>query len=216
MLFRSVLPKLGDAPDKLTPAGKQYKNATVNLSGGHRPFAEEGFADRYLTNVAAGIGPITGQTLKEKATTNAGDKYHVDAGLGVDDFALNAGVKRIAADPSARSFDAHYEFTPFKGNLQVPLLTIHDTGDFFVPIALEQQYRATVDAAGKSNMLVQRAVRRFKHCDFTAAERVRAWNDLVAWVTNGARPEGEDLRGSLVDVGRNWTEPFLPDDPGHP
>ena len=48
------------------------------------------------------------------------------------------------------------------------------------------------------------------------AERVPAWSDLVAWVTIGARPEGEDLRGSLLDVGRKWTEPFLPNDPGHP
>lgn len=65
-------------------------------------------------------------------------------------------------------------------------------------------------------MLVQRAVRRFTHCDFTAAERMHVWNDLVTWVTTGARPEGEDLRGSLADVGRKWTEPLLPDDPGHP
>ena len=216
LLQRQVLPALGEAPERLTPAGKQYKNATINLTGGHRPYAEEGFADRYLSNVAAGIGPIVGQTFKEKAATNADEKYHVDAGMGIDDAALNAGVKRIAPDPSARSFDAHYEFTRFRGDLKVPLLTIHDTGDFFVPIALEQEYRATVDAAGASSMLVQRAVRRFKHCDFTGAERVRAWNDLVAWVTTGARPEGEDLRGSLLDVGKKWTEPLSPDDPGHP
>jgi pimeloyl-ACP methyl ester carboxylesterase len=215
-LQQQVLPALGGSPDALTTSGRRYKSATINLTGGHRPYAEEGFADRYLANLSAGIGPIVGQTFKEKAATNADDRYHVDPGLGVDDAALNAGVGRIAADPSARSFDAHYEFTRFKGTLKVPLLTLHDTGDFFVPIALEQQYRATVDAAGASAMLVQRAVRRFKHCDFTATERVRAWNDLVAWVTTGVRPEGEDLRGSLQDVGRRWTEPLLPDDPGHP
>jgi hypothetical protein len=54
------------------------------------------------------------------------------------------------------------------------------------------------------------------HCDFTPAERTRAWNDLVLWVTKGVRPEGEDFLGSMLDIGRKWTEPLRADDPGHP
>ena len=134
----------------------------------------------------------------------------------MDDAILNAGVKRIAADPSARNFETHYEFTRFKGNLKVPLLTIHGTGDHQVPIRAEQQYRQAADANGANQMLVQRAVRRFVHCDYSPAERNRAFSDLVTWVTTGTKPEGEDLSGSLLDVGKQWTEPLRPDDPGHP
>ena len=97
----------------------------------------------------------------------------------------------------------------------MPLLTIHGTGDAFVPIENEQVYRRLVDAQGKGDLLVQRAVRRFVHCDFSIQERTRAWNDLVAWVKDGMKPEGEDLMGSLENAGIKWTEPLRPDDPGH-
>jgi dienelactone hydrolase len=215
-LTQQVVPTLGTAADKLTEAGKRFRSSVIHLSGGHRPFAEEGFAAYYLSNMPTGIGFLFGQTFKEKAVSNADFAYTIDPGFGVNPADLNKGVKRIKADPNARSFEQHYEFTRFKGNLRVPLLTIHNTGDTFVPISLEQQYRKTVDKAGASRLLVQRAVRRIMHCDFTPAERTRAWNDLVLWVTKGVRPEGEDFLGSMLDIGRKWTEPLRADDPGHP
>ncbi len=214
-LLSKIYATLGDAPDKLTDKGKQFRSAVIHLTGGHRPFALEGFGERYKSDFEGGVGVLLDPSFKGRAATNVDVKYHVDDGLGVSDEQLNSGIKRVAADPNARSFDSHYEFTRFKGNLKVPLLTIHDVGDFFVPILLEQQYRATVNAAGTSDLFVQRAVRRYKHCDFSPAERIRAWNDLVAWVTSGKKPEGEDLSGSLADVGRKFTEPLANDDPGH-
>jgi hypothetical protein len=58
------------------------------------------------------------------------------------------------------------------------------------------------------------AVRRFPHCDFTQNERDRAFNDLVKWVRTGRKPQGDNLSGALTDVGRAWTDPLRPDDPG--
>jgi hypothetical protein len=43
-----------------------------------------------------------------------------------------------------------------------------------------------------------------------------AFTDLLTWVTTGTKPEGDNLRGSLLDVGKRWTEPLRQDDPGHP
>lgn len=214
MLTQKLYLALGESADKLTDKGKQFRSAVIHLTGGHRPFAEEGFANRYKANFEGGFGVLLDPSFKGRAATNVDVQYHVDPGL--DDAALNAGVKRVAADPNARNAEQHYEYTRFKGSLKAPLLTIHDTGDLFVPISLEQQYRATVDAAGASAMLAQRAIRRYQHCDFSPAERTRAWNDLVAWVAEGKRPDGNDLRGSLLEVGKMFTQPLRLDDPGRP
>ena len=216
LLANKIYPALGLSAGTLTDKGRQFRSGVINLSGGHRPFAAEGFATYYQTTFEAGISVVVDSSFKGKAINTTELKYHLDAGLGIDDTTLNAGVKRLSADPSARNFEKHYEFSGFKGTLKTPLLTIHDTGDMFAPIGLEQQYRATVEAAGAGSMLVQRAIRRIEHCDFSPAERGRAWTDLVAWVTSGTRPQGDDLSGSLLDVGRQWTSPLRPDDPGHP
>ncbi len=194
----------------LTPKGKAFRNALIYVGGGHRPFAEEGFGGAYALTVLAprAIYGLLPGLLAVGTTTDM--QYQIDAGFGVDATALNAGVPRIPADPVMR---AKYAFT---GHIKVPLLTIHDTGDLFVPISNERVLRRLMNAAGNGNHLVQRAVRRFLHCDFSIQERNRAFNDLIAWVNTGIKPEGEDLLGPLDDVGKKWTEPLRPDDPGHP
>jgi hypothetical protein len=100
------------------------------------------------------------------------------------------------------------------GRIGVPLMSNHNTGDTFVPISLEQQYRRAADASGAGGMLVQRAIRREGHCNFTVDERIVAFNDLVRWVESGERPRGDDLLGPLADVGREWTMPLEETDPG--
>ena len=47
-----------------------------------------------------------------------------------------------------------------------------------------------------------------------AAERTRAFDDLVAWMEEGVVPEGDDvLAPDLSTIGLRWTTPLLPDDP---
>jgi fermentation-respiration switch protein FrsA (DUF1100 family) len=121
---------------------------------------------------------------------------------------LNASVRRIPANARER---ARFTFT---GKLGAPMLTIQDTGDLFVPLLNAREYGRLAASAGAEHLLVQRAIRRFLHCDFTQSERDRAFNDLVEWVKSGRKPRGDDLSGSLADVGREWTSPLRPDDPG--
>jgi hypothetical protein len=40
---------------------------------------------------------------------------------------------------------------------------------------------------------VQRVIRAPSHCGFYAETRERAFDDLVAWIERGVRPEGEDV-----------------------
>ncbi len=104
----------------------------------------------------------------------------------LDDAALNAGVERIASTPDADNTLKHW-YQP-DGKLSLPVLTLHTTRDPLVPLFHEPVYAAIVDAAGKSDLLVQRVIDRFGHCTFTLAEQIDAFQDLVNWVENGVKP----------------------------
>jgi hypothetical protein len=193
----------------LTDKGKAFRDSTMYLGGGPRPFAQEGFAVSYDLVLLASRAIYAIYPGLLAVGTNSQTQYEIDPDMGYTAAEINTSVRRIMADPVER---AKYTFT---GNLRIPLLTIHDTGDNFVPIYNEQVYRRLADAAGNGDRLVQRAVRRFLHCDFSPIERNRAFSDLVRWVNEGVKPQGEDLLGTLVNAGIEFTDPLRTDDPGH-
>jgi hypothetical protein len=79
------------------------------------------------------------------------------------------------------------------GDISVPVLTLHNLGDLFVPVLNEVEYVARATAHGKRDLLVQRAIRGVLHCDFSAAEFSTAFLDLVAWLEFGVKPAGDDF-----------------------
>jgi pimeloyl-ACP methyl ester carboxylesterase len=102
-----------------------------------------------------------------------------------DDTALNAGVARHSADAEARSNLESLETT---GQLSVPLVTLHTTGDPIVPFLHEALYADKAAAAGASGFLEQRAVTRYGHCAFQQDELLGAFGSLVGRVTGSALP----------------------------
>jgi len=209
------LPALGPASQP-TQAGVQFEALVESLTGGPRPWRHQGFLDRRSANfeVAATEDPQH-LSLAARAATNLGVKYTVDPSAGIDIARLNALIPRLPADPATRNAAAHPDFAPRTGKLKAPLLTLHTTGDHFVPISLEQDYRRIVDAAGAGDLLVQRAIRRPDHCQFSSAELERGFSDLVNWVEHGVKPEGDDLSNpDLTNAGLRFTNPLLPGDPG--
>ncbi len=213
VLLTQVPQALG-TPGKLTTKGTAFESVIRNLTGGPRPFFAEGFAAQYVVNFGLLLLDPDRQSLPGRAGTNDGVTYHVDSGLGVDDAALNAAVRRFEPDPSARNADAHPDAVPTSGNITKPLLTLHGTGDLFVPITQEISYRQKVEAAGEGNLLVQRAIRSGGHCSFSDTEMTTGFNDLVNWVTTGQKPAGDNISGDLSDIGRQFTNPLRPGDPG--
>jgi pimeloyl-ACP methyl ester carboxylesterase len=208
-----IAPQLGstDAP---TAAGRAFANVIMNLTGGERPFFREGYEGSYGFNFAVLVNAVGNAGPSNAAAQNVDAQYEIDAGFGVTSAQLNRDVSRIAANTMYRDAERWPEFADLTGRIESPHLTIHGTGDLFVPISLEQKYGEIVDAAGRGDLLVQRAVRRPGHCAFSPEERVRAFDDLVAWVETGTRPAGEDLSGDLTDVGRAFTQPLEEGDPG--
>ena len=109
--------------------------------------------------------------------------YH-QAGLSLtkDLLALNSAA-RISAKPSAVAYLARY--IAFNGDISVPVLTMHTTGDGLVVPENEQAYRSVVDRAGNGRLLRQIFVARAGHCTFTPAETVTALNVLLKRLATG-------------------------------
>lgn len=99
---------------------------------------------------------------------------------------LNAAVARFTATPDAANFyDRYYEPS---GDLQIPLLTLHNTRDMIVPIDHEDVFDDIVNSAGSGDFLVRKEVDAFGHCVFTDDQQRIAFEELENWVENGQKP----------------------------
>ncbi|SDK00616.1 hypothetical protein SAMN05421874_104359 [Nonomuraea maritima] len=176
--------------------GTQFRDVVVNLSGGPRPGGEAAFA--YWKDFLFGLaGPDGGGTLAQepsRVATNVGTDYSPDSPVNVD-----ASVRRVRpAAQAARRSHALTQVPAVTGRIDVPVLTLHDLGDNFVPFSMEQHYRADVSRHGRDKLLVQRAIRAAGHCEFSDAEVGAAWDDLVRWQRGGPRPAGDDVRDAAT------------------
>ncbi len=204
--------RLGPA-DSPTIEGRQFESIMSEFTGGDRPFRHEGFAQARAWNFLIIHDALQFPEESLASASNRSTVYGIEDGLGLTAAELNAGVPRVAPADTADANQRRY-FAPVTGEIERPYLLISNTGDFLVPISQAQIYGRAVEAAGRGDLLVQRAVRRPGHCNFTSSERVAAFEALVAWVEEGARPVGEDLSADLADVGVAFTDPLMPDDPG--
>ena len=109
--------------------------------------------------------------------------YHA-AGLSLRaDLATLNHAARISADPGAVRYLARY--ISFNGQLSMPVLTMHTTGDGLVIPENEQAYASVVRQAGDSRLLRQIFVSRAGHCAFTPAETITAAQTLLHRLTTG-------------------------------
>jgi pimeloyl-ACP methyl ester carboxylesterase len=209
------LPAVGFAQTP-TDKGRALLSVGKHLMGGEFPFWREGFMTRFTQ--AANLLVLGDPSRRDSPASRALDtrdvQYRIDPGLGYTADELNQNVRRFErlAGPPASAQDRVFE--DLTGRINVPVISLHTTGDAFVPFTLEQQYRRLTLAAGTSDLLVQRAIRRPAHCQFEGAELTRAFDDLVAWIERGVKPEGDDvLATDLSTLGLRWTTPLLPEDP---
>ena len=203
-------------PPEYTEKGRQLASIQVQMSGGPRPFAAEGLAPRFLANMATSPAALVGSTTPtNRAIDTVHLKYSIEDGLGLSADALSSRVRRKTGDAEMRGANTPYEeVAQFDGKIERPLVTMHGTGDLFVPIFLEQTLKRTVAAAGAERLLVQRVYRIGAHCQFSQPEMIKAFDDLVKWVRQGTKPEGDEVFGDLGNAGLKFTEPLRPGDPG--
>jgi len=193
----------GGWPVALNAAGQNLKNLTENLSGGERPNFDEAW---YYWNIIPvesgsgnfmferGIGDGTSPRAPGFAIDNSDTVYQFDSdpALSDEEILLNADVVRVSSGPR-RGHQGLAQMPVVNGDINVPVLTLHNLGDLFVPVLNEVEYAKRVAANGKSDLLVQRAIRGVEHCDFTAEELATAFIDLVSWVEYGVKPAGDNF-----------------------
>ncbi|MFE9644931.1 DUF6351 family protein [Streptomyces sp. NPDC006365] len=103
-----------------------------------------------------------------------------------DDKALNAGVARFSADPTARR-DLSYD-SDLTGRIALPVLTLHAIDDPQVFAEHEAAYRATVQAADRGENLVQTFTRESEHSTLSKAEYANSLAALDTWARTGRKP----------------------------
>lgn len=191
----SAVPRIRAALAAGSPAGQQWRDAVVLASGGPRPGTDEAFGFWRDALLELGVPEPAGSPVQgvaadpEVVATNLGTDVQPSAPVD-----LNADVQRVPpADPGARDSTALTAVAPVAGRPDVPVLSLHSLGDLYAPFSMEQVYATEVAASGRTANLVQRAIRNAGHCEFSAAEAGAAWDDLVTWVEDGTRPDGDDV-----------------------
>ncbi|GAB7037592.1 MULTISPECIES: alpha/beta hydrolase family protein [Catenuloplanes] len=184
-------------PAPLTPAGRAWSDVVERRTGGDRPgFAEslafwnsvpslEPFADLpFLFGLYPGL---SGRA--ENVAGNRHTVYRVTDGprLTPAEWRLNRDVLRVSPtvppDPGLGSIPR------VDGRPRVPVLSLHNTGDLFVPFSMEQIYARRAH----SPLFVSRAIRAPGHCDFTQAELSAGFDDLTRWIATGRRAAGDAI-----------------------
>jgi pimeloyl-ACP methyl ester carboxylesterase len=218
-LLEGIVRALG-MPGSYTARGRQFDSVVKYLMGADRagndlPLRLQGLQARYLLNIMHRPRNVENEpNLGLRAASTGHVKYRIDPGLGLTEDELNARVRRIHPVKDARSPAVNPVYAEPTGRLTVPLLTLHETGDAWVPLSLEQSYKRRTIAAGTDHLLVQRVVRAPSHCGVDGDTRRQAFDDLVAWIERGVRPDGEDVLASdLSRVGLKWTPYLHPEDP---
>jgi len=204
LVYTKWLDLMGE-PDNYTERGKRFDSVVKHLSGGDLPLRLEGLALRYLRDLhPRDPGPFYAREFARHADTRH-IVYDIDPGLGVDAATLNREIPRVAPAPGARSYEVNPVFAELTGKIRVPVMSLHETADFRVPFRLEEDYRRRTEAAGTSQLLVQRAVRQTGHCGIENAVRELAFDDLVTWIEIGTMPAGDDVLGDVSQLGLRWT-----------
>lgn len=124
---------------------------------------------------------------------NSGNKAQVEAlyaaaGISLeDDLAALSAAPRISADYTAMKY-MERNATP-RGNITVPVLTLHESGDTAPVVAQASAYADAVAASGASDLLRQTFVDRPGHCGYSAAEQLAPLDALVERLDTGSWPD---------------------------
>jgi len=122
--------------------------------------------------------------LKKSINNDEVQALYAAAGLDLTaDLATLKKAPRIAADSGAENY--LIQNIIYNGQLPIPVLTLHTTGDGLVPVEDEQAYKKTAKEAGDPTSLKDLFIHRAGHCEFTPAETIVAFQSLVTRMQTG-------------------------------
>jgi pimeloyl-ACP methyl ester carboxylesterase len=222
---KRILPALGvttGRPPVLTEAGRTWSDVVERRTGGERPGFAASFAYwntapssaptadlPFVFGLYPGLSGGTANIADGNLTDNRFTLYRsTDRLLPTRaEWQLNRDVLRVA--PTARPSRGLDGVPRVDGRPPVPVLSLHDIGDLFVPFSMEQVYARRALQNGRAKLVVSRAIRGVGHCDFTQAELRQGFDDLVTWVGGGHRPGGDAILNrrtvAAADFGCRYT-----------
>ena len=124
------------------------------------------------------------------------------AGLDLDaDLKMLNETARISADPEATEYLERN--IVYNGEIHIPVLTLHTTGDGLVVVENESAYRQVVREEGNGEFLRRTFVARAGHCAFTPAETIAAVQTLLERLGTGKwdHVDPADLNAAAASLG---------------
>lgn len=122
--------------------------------------------------------------LKKSVNYDEVQALYTAAGLDLaTDLATLKKASRVTADSGALTYLT--ENVIYNGELPIPVLTMHTTGDGLVSVQDEQAYSTTVTKAKDKAELKEVFVHRAGHCEFSPAETITALQTLLLRMTKG-------------------------------
>lgn len=178
--------------------GERLEEVAMRLTGGERPIFEHGFRSVYQS-IVFGTGGRDGTIngiLARNIYDNTDRTYRwTDGDITAEEQTFNDDIERVAADKDVNPLRSDgVRWLPLvKGEFDVPVLTMHTLGDFYVPFRHQQLYRKRAEDNGNGDLLVQRAIRAPGHCDFSGPEIATATTQFLQWVNDGPKPAGDNV-----------------------
>ena len=138
------------------------------------------------------------------------------AGLNLDSDSTRLNASRVADDPTAVAYLS--DNVIYNGQLVVPVLTLHTTGDGLVSPENEKAYKSAVHQANNDAFLREAFVHRGGNRTFTPAETIAAFKALNTrmltgkWKAFGPTP----LNNAAFALGRDYKVLYINGNPSIP
>ena len=208
-------------PTSPEPAATDYAAREINqLAWDNNPDLYFGFFGRFELEQRAG-GNVSWNTGVDYRVQLAHSTQRAEvkalyeaAGLDLEaDLDKLNDAPRISAKASAVDYLKTYII--YNGDIDMPVLTLHTTGDGLVEVTDEQAYASVVRSAGDNSLLRQAFVHRAGHCTFSPAETITAFQTLVHRINTGhwQGTDSEALNSQATALGASFNIIFLGNPP---
>jgi pimeloyl-ACP methyl ester carboxylesterase len=219
----SLVAALGDTPGWFTPLSPepaptdfadQQMNQFLWAANVDFPFAFAFRAElefRAEGNPSWNTGVDYRRQFEHSADAAEVRTLYAQAGLDLDaDLKMLNETARFSADPHAAAYLE--ENITYNGEIHIPVLTLHTTGDGLVVVENERAYRQVVREKRNERFLRQTFVSRAGHCAFTPAETITAVQSLLSRLDTGrwGPLDVMDLNNNAEGLGPSFNIFFAP------
>lgn len=139
-------------------------------------------------NVSWNTGVNYRRQLQRSASRNEVVALYEQAGLNLDSD-LDALEDAARISPDRHAIEYLEKNIVYNGDIHIPVLTLHTTGDGLVVVENESAYRQVVREDGNGQFLRRTFVSRAGHCAFTPAETIAAVQTLLTRLETGKWPD---------------------------